>query len=88
MCGGCGDIAHESDVRWCVSCDQCVCFDFDVGAACMSRGGMGLDGDFDACNAHIDQHFARCGACGDVTHSADLIWADNVGCMACGEGSA
>ena len=81
MCGGCGDITHERDVRWCISCDQCVCF--DVRGACMSWGGVGLDGDFDVFNACMDRHFACCvlRVCGDVTRSADLVWTGDVGCI-------
>jgi hypothetical protein len=47
----------------------------------MSRSGEGLDGDFNVCNAFMDQYFAWCcGACGDATthSSADLVWVDDV----------
>jgi hypothetical protein len=76
LCDSCGYRATKTTFggAWCVSCDLCLCF--DVQEECISRGGEGQDGGFDVCNACMNQHFGCCGACGDVTHGAGLVWTD------------
>jgi hypothetical protein len=78
MCGGCGDVTHENDVRWCVSWDQPVRVLRRRGRGVHVARWGGPENGFDVCNActWTSQHLACCGACGDITHSADLVWTD------------